>query len=105
MWNYDKLPTKFCLFIDDFGVNYWSKANTEHLCNSAGTNFRHSLDREGSKYYSLTLKWNYKLGFVDTSILKYMPKTLKLLNHKEKVVLQCSPHKYAPIIYGQKGVQ
>ena len=38
-------------------------------------------------------------------MLKYILKILQHLNHKAKVILQYSLHKYAPIIYGQKGVQ
>ena len=44
-WEHDKLPTKFCLCVDDFGVKYWSKSDSDHLCNSIGANFTYTVDK------------------------------------------------------------
>ena len=105
MWQHNKRPTKFCLCVDDFGVKYWSNADADHLCNSVGANFRYTVDEEGTNYCGLSLSWNYKLGCVDTSMPKYIPKALKRLNHKPYKIPQYSPHKHIPVIYGKKGMQ
>ena len=34
MWGHTTRPTKFCLFVDDFGIKYWSKADADHLLNA-----------------------------------------------------------------------
>ena len=61
-------------------MKYWSKNDADYLYNSMGANFRHTANKEGSNYYGLNLKWNYTLGYIDTSVPKYISKTLKCLN-------------------------
>ena len=68
LWYHEKQPIKFCLCVDDFSIKYWDKLDTNHLYNAVGANFRYTIDKEGSNYCSLTLRWNYKLGYVDTSM-------------------------------------
>jgi len=65
------------LCIDDFKVKYWSKEDADHLYNAIGTNFRYAVNIEGKNYSGLTLAWNYVLEYVDISIPKYIPATLK----------------------------
>ena len=67
----------FCLCVDDYSIKYSSKYNTDYLCNAIGTNFRYIVDKEGKNYCGLTIKWNYKKGYIDISIPKYVPATLK----------------------------
>ena len=88
LWHYKTKPTKFCLYVSDFSIKYWSKEDAEHLCNAIGASH-----------------WNYKLGYVDISILKAILSILKKLNHMPKVSLQHSPHCYRLIKYGKKGIQ
>ena len=57
-------------------MKYWSKKDTNYLYNAIGTNFRFTVDIERKDYYRLSLKWNYKLGYVDIPMLKYASKTL-----------------------------
>ena len=91
--------------MDDFSIKYWDKLDTNHLYNAVGANFRYTIDKEGSNYCSLTLRWNYKLGYVDTSMPWYIPKALKRLNHQPVKKLQYSPYKHQLIVYRKTGVQ
>ena len=105
LWKHNKRPTIFCLCVDDFGVKCWSKQDAQHLCNAVGANFRYTVDMEGSNYCGLTLHWNYRLGYVDTSMPKYIHKTLKRLKYEADKSPQFSPHHFNPIKYSKKGSQ
>jgi len=88
--------------VDDFGVKYWSKEDADHLCHAIGSHFKYTVDIEGKNYCSLSLDWNYKLGYVDISMPKYVPATLKKLQYSPKVSPQYSLHKHIPLQYGNK---
>ena len=47
------------------------------------------------------MNWNYKLSYVDTKILKYIPTTFKILNYKPVKIFQYSPHQHILIKYGK----
>ena len=64
---------------------FWSKDDSDHLCNSVEEKFRHTAYKEGTNYCGLTLNWNYQLGYIDTSMPNYIPKALKRL--------KCKPNK------------
>ena len=81
LWYYKTRLIKFCLCVDNFGIKYQSKSDTEYLFNAIGKNFRFTVDYEGNNYCSLTLKQNYQLGYVDISIPKLISEILKKLNH------------------------
>ena len=102
LWAHEICLTKFCLCVDDFGIKYWSKEDANHLCNVIGANFRFTVDMEGKNYCGLTLDWNYKLGYVDISMPKYVPAVLKKLLYTPFKSPQYSPHKHNPIQYGNK---
>ena len=34
VWQHNTIPTKFCLCVDDFGIKYYSKDDTQHLLNA-----------------------------------------------------------------------
>ena len=74
--------------VDDFSIKYWSKEDAEHLCNAIGASH-----------------WNYKLGYVDISILKAILSILKKLNHILKVSPQYSLHHHIPIQYSRRDIQ
>ena len=78
-------------------MKYWSKKDTNYLYNAIGTNFRFTVDIERKDYYILSLKWNYKLGYVDIPMPKYASKTLQKLLYQPKVSQQYLAHKHNPI--------
>ena len=105
LWHHKTKPTKFCLFIDNFGIKYQSKEDTEYLCNAIGVNYYYTVDFEGKNYCSLRLYWNYKLGYADIDIPKVIPSILKKLNYVLKVSLQYSLYCHTPIQYSRRGTQ
>ena len=105
MWRHKTRPTIFYICVDDFGIKFWSKEDANHLYNTIGANFKYTVDREGKNYCGLQIDWNYSRGYVDISMPKSILDALKKLNYSPKKLLQFSPHKYTPIIYGKKGTQ
>ena len=47
LWEHKTRKTKFCLYVDDFGVKYVSKDCANHLLNSLKNHFAISTDWEG----------------------------------------------------------
>ena len=99
-WRHKNRPTKFCLFIDDFGVKYFDKADINHLISSLQHNYKLSTDFSGYNYYELTINWNYANQFVDISMPGYIEKALTKFQHTPKIP-QYSPHQYTRHQYGK----
>ena len=51
------------------------------------------------------MHWNYKQGFVDVSMPKYIPNLLKRLKYKPSKKQEFSPHEYHPFEFKKKGEQ
>ena len=102
LWNHETRPTKFCLCVDDFGVNYFSKADADHLLNSLRDNYKLSVDWNGSDYCGLSIKWNYAEKYVDISMPGYIEATLERLQHPKPARPQHAPHLWTQPAYGQK---
>ena len=105
MWQHESRPTKFCVCVDDFGVKYYSKEDAIHLIESLEKNYKVTKDWEGKNYCGLTMQWHYDEGYVDVAMPKYVPDSLRRLQHVPKKYPQYSPHEHAPIRYGKKGAQ
>ena len=105
MWKHESRPISFCLCVDDFGIKYINKQDVDHLLNAIGKIYKYTIDWTGTHYCGMTLDWHYDDGYVDVSMLDYVQKTLKKLQHKPKIFPQYSPHISAPIHYGKKGSQ
>ena len=43
-WKHDTRPTIFCLYVDDFGVKYFSKDDAQHLLNALDKNYKYTVD-------------------------------------------------------------
>ena len=52
-------PIYFALFVDDFGVKYVGKENTDHLIKALKKRYIVEDDWEGKKYCSINLYWDY----------------------------------------------
>ena len=94
-----------CVCVDDFGIKYFNKDDTDHLLQSIGKYYQYTIDWKGINHYGLTLNWNYHEGYVEISIPGYMEKILKRLQCIPARVPRNFPHKHVPIKYGQKGTQ
>jgi hypothetical protein len=72
------------LCVDDFGIKYERKEDLDHLLNALRQKYEVSVDMTGSNFCGLTFEWDYKQSFVDVSMPKYIPKTLKNSNTKRQ---------------------
>ena len=77
IWKHKSSPIIFYLYIDDFGVKYWFKEDTNYLYNAIGVTYKCTVDREGQHYCGLNLDWNYALRYLIISIPKYVSNALK----------------------------
>ena len=101
IWKHETKPTKFCLCVDDFGVQYFSEQDAQHLIAALKTKYEITIDRKGENFCGMTLKWNYVHGYVDVSMPGYVQKTLTKLNYKGKTKRQLAPHKWQMPAYGK----
>ena len=97
MWQHKTHPTKCCVCVDDFGIKYFSKDNTQHLLTSFKKDYKVTTDWDGQKYCGLTFNWQYKLGYVDFSMPGYVYVSLKQLGHTPKRFPRYSLHAHQPI--------
>ena len=104
LWKHNTRRIKFCLCVDDFGIQYNTKEDADHLLNAIKSNYNYTVDWSGSNYCGMTFDWKYQEGYVDVSMPNYVAKALKRLNYKAKTP-QFSPHHHAPIRYAQKGAR
>ena len=103
LWTHTTRPTKFCLCVDDFGVKYFSKDDADHLLTSLrSSGFTVSTDWSGKNYCGLTLDWNYKDGYVDISMPKYVSAALLKFQHQKPARPCHAPHKWTRPAYGKQ---
>ena len=87
IWRHNTRQTKFCLWVDDFGVKYYSKQDANHLINSLQKHYDITIDHKGENFCGLIIEWNYKARHIDISIRNYVIKRYidynipSLLNH------------------------
>ena len=105
LWTHKTKKLNFCLCVDDFGIKYLWKEDADHLLNCLGERYKYTTDWDGKNYCGLNLDWNYHNEYVDISMNGYARKSLKRLQHQPKVFPQFSPHRCAPIQYGQRQQQ
>ena len=49
-WQHETKPTIFCLCVDDFGVNYHSKEDANHLFSALAKHYQYTVDWEGTHF-------------------------------------------------------
>lgn len=72
---------KFALYVDNFGVKYYSMDDAQHLILSLRKSYDITLDWAGTNYYGVKLQWHYKNGYVDMNMRGYVTKALRKYNH------------------------
>ena len=82
LWRNTSRKKTFTLCVDDFGIQYFSKADAVHLIDAIQDTYECSIDWKETQYCGLTLAWNYPKGYVDISMPGYVKKSLKKFNHK-----------------------
>ena len=100
MWQHHTRRTKFCLCVDSFAVKYFNEEEAAHLINALKNACDITIDRGGTRFCSLYLKWNYTQQFVDISMPNYILKMLEKLQHNSPTRPQHAPHKWVERQYG-----
>ena len=77
LWRHDTSPVDFTLFVDYFCVKYVGSNHFEHLCDALRDLYEITINRTGSTYMGITLKWNYKNRHVDISMPGYVEKEIR----------------------------
>ena len=58
LWRHTSSKTTFTLCVNDFGIQYFSKADADHLIEAIQDTYKCSIDWKGPQYCGLTLAWN-----------------------------------------------
>ena len=88
--------------VDNFGVQVNSDQEASHIINALQEKYTIDVDYTGSLYVGVTLKWNYKLRYMDYSMPNYIPNLLEKINYEPKKKPRNAPHPCLQIKYGQK---
>ena len=76
--------TKFCLYVDDFGIKYYNDEDVNHLLSSLKDHYDITIDWNGNNYCGLKVDWNYQKQYVDISMPGYIAKVLRRFQHIKK---------------------
>ena len=102
LWRHTSRKTTFTLCVDNFGIQYFSKPDADHLMDAIQDTYECPIDCKGTQYCGLTLACNYNEKYVDISMPGYMKKALKKFNHKPPKCPEHAPHDWTSPIYGQQ---
>ena len=105
LWRHISRKTTFTLFVDNFGIQYFSKSDVNHLIDAIQDTYECSINWKGTQYCGLALAWNYPEGYVDISMPGYVKKSLNKFNHKPPKRPEHAPHDWTAPIYGQQTQQ
>ena len=102
LWSHRTLKKNFCLCVDDFGINFFSQQDTNHLLTLLCHKYEVTVNWTGKNYLGIDIGWEYQKGHVDISMTKYIPKAMIRLNHPAPKNPQYAPHKWTAPDYGQR---
>ena len=100
IWSHTTRKTKFCLCVDDFGVQYFSKGDAIHLIQALQEKYIFTTDFTGKLFCGLDITWNYTHGYVDITMNDFVRKTLQKLQYQPAKQKQHAPHQWSIPIYG-----
>ena len=92
----------FSLVVDNFGIKYVGKHNSQHLIDALQQHYTTSIDWEGQLNCSMTLGWDYKNHAIDISMPVYAAAVLHTFQHQKPNLQYNSPSHYIQPIYGAK---
>ena len=101
LWRHTSHKTTFTLCVDEFGIQYFSKADADHLIEAIQDTYECSIDWKGTQYCGLTLAWNYPERYVDISMPGYVTKALNKFDHKPLKRPEHALHGWTALIYVQ----
>ena len=102
LWRHHTSDLVFYLFVNDFGIKYTRKADTEHLLKYLREDYEITKDWTGDKYLGLTLKWDYVNRNVSVSMPGYVKSALLKFQREATTKPQDAPHRWNQPTYGAK---
>ena len=81
LWKHNTKPILFSLVVDDFGVKYTGKENSNHLIQDLQKLYTISIDRTGSLFCGLTIDWDYAAQTCDIYMPEYLQTALLKFQH------------------------
>jgi hypothetical protein len=81
LWRHKTREITFTLVVDDFGIKQTSKADSDHLIAALRQYYGLKVDRTGSLYCGVTMKWDYGQRIVDLSMPGYVRAALEEFKH------------------------
>ncbi len=58
LWKHDTQPISFTLIVNNFGVKYMGKENTQHLIDTVRQFYKCLCNLDSKQYCRLTIKWD-----------------------------------------------
>ena len=102
LWRHYTSDLVFSLFVDDFGIKYTRKADTEHLLKYLREDYEITEEWTGEKYLGLTLKWDYVNRNVSVSMPGYVKAALLKFQREATNKPQDALHWWNQPTYGAK---
>lgn len=102
LFKHDTRPVMFTLVVDDFAVKYHGEADEhlDHLLSVLNSVYTTTVDRTGSKYHGMDIKFDRVARTVSLSMPNYVRKALERFNVEVANHVTDSPLRYTPPSYG-----
>ena len=100
IWKHDTRNIMFTLVVDDFGIKFTNRQDSEHLASALEDLYVIIKDWEGTYFLSLTLHWYYTNRTVDVSIPNYVKASLHKFQHITPLKPQDAPNSCNRPVYG-----
>ena len=81
LWRHKWRPVLFSLIVDDFGVEYVGKRQSDHLINDLKENYEVTVIDKGNFYSGIKLTWDYAKRTCRLTIDDYITKLSAKFNH------------------------
>ena len=92
LYKHQILDTTFRLVVDDFGIQYTSKAIVLNLINCKWSLYIVYTHWSGSLFIGITLDWNYSEHYVSLSMSGYIEKVSLRFTDNDPYIAQHDPH-------------
>ena len=102
LWKHQTRNIQFVLVVDDFGIKYLRKEDSDHLIETLRKYYDVKVDLDGKECVKIELDWDYANGKVHLSMAPYLRKALRQCDNIVPSKRQDSPFPHTPTKYGSK---
>ena len=99
LWKHVSHPISFTFVVDNFGVKYVNKKNSNHIIAALKGKYKISKDWTGRLYCGINLRWDYTTRTLNLGTPGYIKTQLQQYKHKKPTSPQHSPQPVAPRRY------